>query len=318
MHSKWQIWDFFTNNNRDILKNFEGVLALNTFDPICLKMVKDFLTRGLDDDKVLHYKMASEVNKGWIEEEFQTLSLFGNSESFFIHQAHDLPADVFEMLSQTEVTGRFVLLSFENEQALWKKLVKEGKVSTLVIESPRFWEFNKLLDFVCSYLRLPLSYESKSWILDAMENNLGTFYNVCSLIKLNHPEAREIGLNEVKELLTLEKLDQFQMATLLGRRKFKDFFEKLIALEGDFEKMRGFFMFMQSHLVKMADTSYLAQKPRLTNYDKDLQSTAKLWKSHELMNQIEQFNRWELLSKKKDSHLWHEIKEAHLRALTPV
>lgn len=316
MHSKWQIWDFFSSYNRDTLKTFEGILALNTFDPTCLKFVKDYLTRGLDD-KIIYYKMAAEVTKGWIEEEFQTLSLFGNSESFFIHQANELPADILEILTNTEVTGRFVILSFENEQAAWKKLVKEGKVSTLVIESPRFWEFNKLLDFVCSYLRLPLGYEAKNWILEAMENNLGTFYNACSLIKLNHPDAREVGIKDVKELLTLEKLDQFQMASLIARKKQKEFFEKLIALEGDFEKMRNFFMFMQSHLVKMADPSYLSQKPRLTQYDKDIQSTAKLWKTPDLMKEIERFNRWELLSKRKDSHLWHEIKEAHLRSLTP-
>lgn len=316
MNSKWQIWDFFTQSNRDILKNQEGVLALNTFDPICLKLVKDFLTRGMDD-KVLHYKMASEVTKPWIEEEFQTLSLFGNSESFFIHQAHDLNAEMIELLSNTEITGRFVLLSFENELAAWKKLVKEGKISTLVIESPRFWELNKLLDFVCNHLRLPLSYEAKTWMLDALENNLGTFYNSCCLIKLNHPDAKEVGLNEVKELLTLEKLDQFQLASLVARKKNKDFYEKLVALEGDFEKMRGFFGFMQGHLIKMADTSYLSQKPRLTQYDKDLQSTSKLWKSEELMTMVEKFNRWELLCKKKDAYLWHELKNEYLKSLTP-
>lgn len=316
MNSKWQIWDFFTPSNRDLLKNQEGVLALNTFDPICLKLVKDFLTRGMDD-KVLHYKMASEVTKPWIEEEFQTLSLFGNSESFFIHQAHDLSNEMIELLSNSDITGRFVLLSFENEQAAWKKLVKEGKISTLVIESPRFWELNKLLDFVCNHLRLPLSYEAKTWMLDALENNLGTFYNSCCLIKLNHPDAREVGVNEVKELLTLEKLDQFQLASLVARKKNKDFYEKLVALEGDFEKMRGFFMFMQGHLIKMADTSYLAQKPRLTQYDKDLQSTSKLWKSEELMGLVEKFNRWELLCKKKDAFLWHELKNEYLKSLTP-
>jgi hypothetical protein len=316
MHSNWQIWDFFSSYNRDSLKSYEGLIALNTFDPICLKLVKDYLTRGFED-KVLHYKMASEVSKEWIENEFQTLSLFGNSESFFIHQAHDLSSDLLEMLSKVEVTGRFVLLSFENEQAAWKKLVKEGKVSTLVIESPRFWEFNKLLDFVCSHLRLPLSYESKSWILDALENNLVTFYNACCLIKINHPEAREVGINEVKELLTLEKLDQFKLASLLGRKKYQEFFEKLINLQGDFDKMRGFFMFMQSHLVKMVDTSYLSKKQRLTQYDKDLQSTAKIWKIHDLMREIERFNQWELLSKKKDTQLWNELRMAHVRSLAP-
>jgi hypothetical protein len=316
MHSKWQIWDFFSSYNRDSLKSFEGILAINTFDPICLKLVKDYLTRGLHD-QVIHYKMASEVTKPWIEEEFQALSLFGNTENFFVHQAHDFNADTLDFLTKTEITGRFVLLSFENELAGWKKIVKDGRVATLMIEPPRFWELNKLLDFVCNHLRLPLGYAAKTWMLEALENNLGTFYNSCCLIKLNHPESKEVGPEEVKELLTLEKLDQFQMAGLIARKKQKDFYEKLVALEGDFDKMRDFFRFMQSHLIKMADTSYLAQKSRLTQYDKDLQSTAKLWKGPELMEQIEYFNRLELMCKKKDSYLWHEIKEAHLRSLGP-
>lgn len=315
MHSKWQIWDFFNSYSRDTLKTFEGVLALNTFDPVCLKLVKDYLTRGMSEQKI-HYKMAAEVTKGWIEEEFQTLSLFGSTESFIIHQAHDLSSEILEVISSLDITGRFVLLSFENEQASWKKVVKEGKIGTLVIEPPRFWELNKLLDFVCAHLRLPLSYEAKTWILDALDNNLGTFYNACCLIKLNHPEAREVGLSEVKELLTLEKLDQFQLASLVARKKEKDFFEKLVLLQGDFEKMRAFFNFMQSHLIKMADPSYLAKKNRLTQYDKDIQSSAKLWKFNELIKTIEKFNQWELLCKKKDSQLWHEIKAAHLRSLT--
>lgn len=316
MHTKWQIWDFFTPGNRDLLERAEGVIALNTFDPVCLKLVKDFLTRGMGE-RILHYKMASEVSKAWVEEEFQTLSLFANSESFFIHQAHDLTPELIDAISALEVSGRFILLSFENELASWKKVLKEEKVRSLTIESPRFWEINKLLDFVCAHLRLPLAFEAKSWILEAMENNLGSFYNTCCLIKLNHPEAKEITLQNVKELLTVEKLDQFQLASLLARRRNREFFERLIPLEGDFEKMRGLFLFLQSHLIKMADPSYLAQKPRLTQYDKELQNTAKLWRQNELLFEVEKFSRWELLSKKKDSRLWHELKESHLRSLAP-
>lgn len=314
MHSKWQIWDFFSSYNRDGLKDYEGLLALNTFDPICLKLVKDFLTRRLDN-KIIHYKMASEITKTWLEEEFLTLSLFGNTENFFIHQAQDLSVEMIEVLTKSDILGRFVLLSFENEQAGWKKLVKDNKIATLIIDPPRFWELNKLLDFVCSYLRLPLSYEAKVWLLEALDNNLGSFYNACCVIRLNHPDSKEVSVNEVRELLILEKLDQFQLASLIARKKHKSFYEKLIVLEGDFEKMRGFFNFMQSHLIKMVDNSYLLQKPRLTQYDKDLQSTAKLWKSDELIEKIKLFNRWELLCKKKDNFLWHEIKKAHLNTL---
>jgi DNA polymerase III delta subunit len=315
MLSKWQLWDFFHNVKRDYLDSQEGPVALSTFDPVSLKLAKDHLLRGISSKTVL-YKMAPEVTRNWIEEEFQTLSLFGTQDSFFIHQAQDLSVELLEQLIGANVTGRFVLLSFESESAGWKKLQKEGKVPSLQIEPPKFWEPNKLLDFVCSYLRLPLSYEAKGWVLDSLENNLGTFYNAMGLVKLNYPEAREVGVKEVQELLLVEKLDQFALASLYCRRKRQEFLHKLNQLEGDFDKMRDFFRFMQGHLIKVMDPSYLAQKPRLSGYDKDIQSTARLWKPNELLAAIEEFNHWEILSKKKESLLWVELKHAYLRSLS--
>lgn len=312
MHSKWQIWDFFSACKRDHLQNFQGVLALNTFDPLCLKMVKDYLIGGIPD-RVVYYKMASEVTKDWLDEEFQTLSLFGNTDCFFIHQAQDLNAELIEKISTFDLSERFLLLSFENENNSWKKITKAASANKLTIEPPKFWEIHKLLDFVCAYLRLPLNHEAKSWILAAMENNFATFYNSCYLIKLNHPAAKEIGLNEVKELLIQEKLDQFALAAMFGRKRFRDFYSLLVTLEGDFEKMRFFFFFLQSHLVKMMDPSYLAQKPKLTQYDKDIQSTAKLWSITDLAEQLQIFSHWEIMSKKKENFLWQELRLAFLR-----
>ena len=315
MHSKWQIWDYFSSFDKFYLAKFNGVLGINTFDPLCLKMVKDYLVRGAEG-RIIHYKMASEVTKNWIDTEFKTLSLFGGSDCFFIHQAHELKVDVLEMIGSLSLDDRFIILSFENENSSWKKNLKDSKFTTLTIESPRFWEIHKLLDFVCSYFRLPLSYESKTWILDSLENDLGSFYNTCGVLKLNYPEAKEVSLAEVKSLFSAEKLDQFALASLFARKKFLDFYEKVVILEGDFEKMRFFFNFMQSHLIKLADVAYLNQKPRLTQYDKDLQSTSKLWKNQELISEVERFNRWEVQCKKKDQHLWHEIRETHLIVMT--
>lgn len=314
MHSKWQIWDFFSSFQRNYLATFNGLLAINTFDPICLKMMKDFLTRG-SEGRTIHHKLASEVSRNWIEEEFQTLSFFGGTDCFFIHQAQDLKAEMLENLGKLELTDRFVILCYEVDGVSWKKLIKDGTIGTLVIEPPRFWELNKLLDFVANYLRLPLSYEAKGWILDALENNLSVFYNTCTVLKLNFPDVKEVSAADVKSLFTLDKLDQFAMASLFARKKFPDFFDRLVQLEGDFDKMRGFFNFMQGHLTKLADTSYLAQKPRLTQYDKDLQSTAKLWKSEELTREIERFNQWEIQSKKKDNFLWNDLRQTHLQSL---
>jgi DNA polymerase III delta subunit len=277
-------------------------------------MMKDYLFFSSPEINVLH-KQASEISVAWIEEEFQTLSLFGGGESFVIHQAQDMKSDVFEAIQSLELSDRFLVLAFETENQTWKKLIKENRVPTLVIEAPRFWEINKLLDFVASYLRLPLSFESKNWILDSIENDLSSFYNTCTVLKLNYPESREIKIDEVKSLFTLDRLDQFSMASSFARKKFDVFFDRLTQLEGDFEKMRQFFNFMQSHLIKMADTSYLSKKPRLTQYDKDLQGTAKLWSTDELNREIRRFSSWEILSKKKDHSLWHELKKSYLASL---
>jgi hypothetical protein len=314
MHSKWQIWDFFSSFQKDYLSTYQGVLAINCFDPICLKMLKDFLIKGAQG-RVLHHKIAAEVNRQWIEEEFQTLSLFGGAESFFIHQAQDIKAENLDLLGSLNLSDRFVLLCYETEGANWKKLVKDGKIATLVIEPPRFWELSKLLDFTANYLRLPLSYDAKTWILDSLDNNLSVFYNVCTVLKLNFPETKEVSIADVKSLFTLDRLDQFAMASLFTRKKMIDFYDRLVLLEGDFDKMRGFFNFMQSHLIKLSDTSYLTQKPRLTQYDKDLLGTSKLWNTSDITKSIETFNQWEILSKKKDSSLWSEIRSTHLRVL---
>ncbi len=314
MHSKWQIWDFFSSFQKDYLSSYNGVLALNSFDPLCLKLMKDFLIRG-SAGRTIHHKLASEVSRNWIEEEFQTLSLFGGSDCFFIHQAQDLKAEMLDLLAKLELSDRFIILSYEADGVSWKKIIKDGAINTLVIEPPRFWELNKLLDFVANYLRLPLSYDAKAWILDALENNLSVFYNTCTVLKLNLPEAKEVSVADVKNLFTLDKLDQFAMASLFTRKKFSDFFDRLVKLEGDFDKMRGFFNFMQGHLIKLADTSYLSQKPRLTQYDKDLQSTGKLWKTEEIILEIERFNQWEIRSKKKDNFLWNDLRQTYLRVL---
>ena len=313
MHSKWQLWDFFNSVKRDYLAEKSGVIALSTFDPICLKLVKDYLMRGAGE-RTVHYKMAPEVSRDWIEEEFQSLSLFGALESFFIHQAQDLKAEQLESLANLDLSDRFVILSFESENAAYKKLLKEGKIDFLQIEAPKFWEPHKLLDFVTTYLRLPLTYDSKTWILDSLENNLSSFYHASCLLKLNHPEAKEVGLPQVKALLETERLDQFVLASLFARKKKTEFFSKLLHFESDFDRMRGLFNFLQSHLIKIMDPSYLDNKPRLSGYDKDIQSASKLWKTDDLKVAVESFNRWELMSKKKDALLWHELKANYLRS----
>lgn len=311
MLSKWQIWDFFSSVKPDHLENTSGVIILNTFDFQSLKLIKDHLLKSLS--ATVHHKLASEVTAEWIENEFLTLSLFSNVESYFIHQAQDLNSDILERLTSLELDNRFIILNFESENASFKKLVKEKKVKILQIESPRFWETAKLLDFTARFVRLPLSYDAKTWMLNFLENTFQQFYNSCCLLKLNYPQVPEVGLKQVESLLAIERLDAFYLADIFGKKKLQEFYSHLINLEGDFEKMRGFFLFMQSHLIKVADPSYLDSKDRLSQYDKGILQVSKLWKQEEVLSWVKEFSDLEIRAKKKDSSLWNDLKLKFLR-----
>lgn len=313
MLSKWQIWDFFSSVKNDYLEGASGVIVLNSFDFQSLKLIKDYLLKNLSS--TVHHKLASEVSIEWIENEFLTLSFFSTTDSFFIHQAQDLNTELLEKLGSLELDNRFIILNFESENAAFKKILKEKKLKVLQVEAPRFWENNKLLDFTASFVRLPLSFEAKNWILNSLENNFQQFYNSCCLLKLNYPQLQEVGIREVKEVLEVERLDSFHLANIFCKKNFALFFSELIKLEGDFDKMRGFFLFMQSHLIKVADTRFLDGKDRLSQYDKGIIQVAKLWKQEDLMKWVAKFNDLEILAKRKDSTLWSNLKYSYLTTL---
>lgn len=310
MLSKWQIWDFFSSVRPDYLEGVSGTIVLNTFDFQSLKLIKDHLFKNLST--TVHHKLASEVTWDWIENEFLTLSFFSTSESFFIHQAQDLSSDLLEKLVNLNLDNRFIMLNFESENASFKKLVKEKNVRILQVEAPRFWETAKLLDFTAALVRLPLSYDAKTWMLNSLENTFQQFYNSCCLIKLNYPGAPEVSLKQVQELFEVDRLDSFHLAAVFGKKSFREFYGELIKLEGDFEKMRGFFLFMQSHLIKVADPSYLDGKDRLSQYDKGILQVSKLWKQEELLHWVGVFNDLEIMAKRKDSTLWSLLKRSYL------
>src|SRR5690606_12957564 len=229
MLSKWQIWDFFSSVKTDYLENASGVMVLNTFDFQSLKLIKDHLLKSIS--ATVHHKLASEVTHDWIENEVMTHSFFSSSESISIHQAQVLSSEILVKLISLQLDNRFIILNCESENASFKKLVKEKKTRILQVESPRFWETAKLLDFTAAFVRLPLSYDAKTWMLNSLENTFQQFYNSCCLLKLNYPQVKEVGLNQVEALLAVERLDAFYLADIFGKKKLREFYSHLVTLE---------------------------------------------------------------------------------------
>jgi len=195
-----------------------------------------------------------------------------------------------------------------------KKLLKTN-TSSIVMEAPRFWEMDKLIDFLTRFFRLPLDFEAKKFITQAIEHELSAFYDVFRLIKLNYPEKTSVGIEDIKPLIDQERLDQFALATDLAKKKYSSFFERLLAVPFEFERMRFIMSFLQGHFIKVADPSYLEGKARLSQYDKEILALSKGWRREEIKHLLTLLQDWEMDSKMKNSLLETNIRQAYLQSL---
>jgi hypothetical protein len=189
------------------------------------------------------------------------------------------------------------------------------QVSSVVLEAPRFWEMDKLVDFLSRFFRLPLDLESKRLIMQAVDHELSSLYDVFRLIKLNYPEKTSITVKDVEGLIDQERLDQFALATDLAKKKYSAFFDRLLSVSFDFDRLRLIFLFLQSHFVKVADPSYLEGKARLSQYDKEILALAQGWKLEEVKELLLLLQGWEMDCKMKSAHLQTELRQAYLRSL---
>lgn len=316
MPSSWQVWDFFQAYPKGALEGFEGLVLLEAFDALSLRLMKDHLVPG--GERRPRLVMGGELPPRWVEDEFLTLGLFGNTDSFIVNHPDEASVTLKDELlrSDLQLQGRVLVLAFTAETAFLKKALKVAPhAQHLKLEAPRFWEIGKLVDFLASYFRLPLAVDAKQYLLEAVENDFASLYATFRLIKLNFPESSPVTFAQVRDLVAVDRLDQFALARELGKKAWPQFFERLLSIEHDFERYRQLFLFLQSHLAKLADPSYLAGKNRLSKYDQEIQTLGRHWRVRDASDCLRTLQRWEIASKLRDPLLLTELRQSHLRAL---
>ncbi len=317
MHSKWQVWDFFSSFPAGGWSSLQGKVVLQAFDPLALRLLKDHLLQGVAGVGRPHVAAGNELRPDWVEDQFLSLGLFGNTESWIINGVEEAPATVKELFLRDDLIldGRILAFACTSESPTIKKLLKQHSVQHVQIEAPRFWETAKLVDFLCSFHQLPLKLDAKQYLLQAVEHEFMPLFDACRLVKLNHPEAREVSVDQVKELLGVERLDQFALATDMGKKAWGPFFDRLLSVERDDDRYRQVFSFLQGHLLRLADPSYLKDKARLSNYDKEIQALGKIWRPAEVREMLRRFQSWEISAKAKDPMLLTKLRLARLKVL---
>ena len=118
---------------------------------------------------------------------------------------------------------------------------------------------------------------------------------------------------DIINLIDLQKLDHFELAELFGSRKLEVFYKKVLNLYSEGFELIGAFSFIQSHMIKVYDPSYLYSKARLSKYDKQIQAQSRLWNQGTCIRAIDYLGTLILELKSKDHFTEHHLREKLLQ-----
>lgn len=316
MHSKWKVWDYIKNNKDGIDQNRSGLYAFHCFDSLIASLLKGKFPKHLFYEEKLPVFDGKELSLSWFEDNFMTLGLFGNQESYVISNAENLNVECKEFLLNNELLldNRYLILFFNKADDLYKKIIKQEHIHAIDIQAPAFWETDKLLDFLSEELKVQLDYEAKNIILNYVDHTPLDLYNLLTKLSVNYG-LESVSKLMLEDLLEKNRLDNFEMAKLFGFKKMKEFYGHLIELDPDFENLRSLFYFLQTHMIKIADPSFIYDKKRQTKYDTQILNQSKLWKPQELKHVLNFLKSIEMKSKIKNAFVKEDIRSAYLRSI---
>ncbi len=315
MLSKWTPWDLVQSRPSVFNEGEEGLCSLYFSDAFVENLILSRIPRVSGDVGEFHIVNGKDIDQTWLENNFQTLSLFGGKDSYLVIEAQDLSKSAKEFLLDENfvVENQSLILSFKKDSKFFNKLAKKSQGLFLNILEPKFWEVDKQLGFLADEMKLRLSYGAKNYLKESLEPTSLEFHNALSLIQLHYPDVKEVQEDQVRKLVRGRKLDHFELASVYGQKKFTPFYKKILSVELDFDALRSFFSFMQGHLFRLLDPSYVEGKARMSRYDKEVLAHSKLWEKSELLSAMHKFGELEISAKSKSIHLKNEIRLERLK-----
>lgn len=315
MLSKWKLWDFFKANPRSVDPERKGLYAVHCFDPIVMKLFKDQIPKNYFADERLRILTGKEVTAEWLEDNLKTMGLFGNTESYLIHFAEELSSEAREILLEEGLLldERYFILSFSKNDDFFKALASKENVTGIEIQAPMFWENREFLEFFSNQTGVYLDYKASQLLQESVEATCSNYLNVLEQLKINFG-SDSIDVKKLEEVLSKERLDQFLLAEMFGSKRFSAFYKSLLGAGVDNVALLRFFAFMQKHMGKICDPSYLDSKKKLSKYDRQILSCSKIWNKGQALRSIEYFKELETDAKLNRPLLSHKIKRDYLRS----
>jgi hypothetical protein len=316
MLSEWNPWDFVKANPDVVRTDFQGPTGIWFFsaeiEPIILKRLP-VQKYSADQKRVV---LGDQLTRDWIERYLMAEDLFSAQESFLVLHAQNIPVDGLNYLKEHgDHIVKDVLFSFTKETKSLSSFFKDVPFAFHRIGAPKFYESGKLLSFLAAEFGGTLHYEVQNYLLEALDNDVESFVNALQKLTNHYSDLSKVTPDQVRSVVGVSRLDQFKMAQALSQKKFKFFFEKLSQTQLDFEQWRELFSFLQGHLLKLADPSYMQNKKRLSKYDQEIKSASKLWSEEELLHFSKYFIERETEAKQKSFLLTANLRKSYLKQL---
>jgi hypothetical protein len=315
-NSSLYLWQLV--QQKELLPPGGGLLLANFCDPYSEKIFLDLFKQKwrrevVDSDRQLRVMLGSEVSRDAIESNLCSLSLFGNQDSFVVMEADGITGGIADILESVrlELNGRYLLLTSCKQCVWFDKLHKQHGGKRYSVKSPPPWDIGKLLAFLGSHLQIELSSSVQDYIIHSVPNQCSDFLNLLKAIDLHFPDHSAVGEREVdfvRKLVSSSRLDLFAYASLYGRKDRVSFFTKLDQGNYGFDELRQLCSFIQGHLVKLGDLSYLQDKKRLSKYDREIMEQAKGWSSEEVVAELALFGSLEILAKGRKESLREQVR----------
>lgn len=309
MHSKVTIWNI-RDQKCDFYHIGNGVSALFTPDPHIENMVLTKRKQIESDKSIL--MMGEELTSAWIEDNWESLSLFGGVDSFLILESQKILPSVQEILlsDRIDFANQNILFCFSKKNDFYKQICKKKQWHVFTVEAPPFWKDAEVLTMLCDENNVRLSLDAHHYIIQAVPGTIEDFSILASQLSLLFPSKSELSLEDIKSVLSPYKVDHFYLVGLLAQRKRIDFLKEILSLSLDFPMMEELFRMVQFHFLKLIDTSYATSKAKLSKYDKEIMMHSKLWKKEELERIIIYFKELEYLARTKNIHVRNKLREA--------
>lgn len=310
MFSSFFPWEFINNFPHLVKEGDFGLYSFSCFDPYIEKIFLSTVPSSYLNNEGWKVLSGEDFTAQWIENNLATLDFFSNEQSIKVLNAQNISADAQELLLQNDIEwgSRYCLLIFGKENKFYEKLKKKKVGHTMKIKEPRFWEMQKLLKFLCDQTGIRVHYDIQNFILESVPNQPKDFILALKNLALQGGDPTRLNIEQARKIISHTRLDQFDLARKWGEKKFKSFYEEVLNLQGDFDSMIQFFRFMQTHVTKMVDPSYVREKAKLSQYDKQIQAHSKIWTVGELRDELRFFGECEIEAKCRSVMLVHKIR----------